>query len=203
MAQANRAGRFVVVDRATGKALVSTETIKTLQFLGTDERGQPVPNPAKDPSPDGTISTNSATNWYPPSYSPATGLFYANISRSFGIYYVYDLTDNPQGWAGGGGNGAGGGDEAQLKALDVKTGQIKWATPTYGGGGVGVLSTAGNVVFTGGSGGFEAFNATTGEPLWVSKIGNVSGSPVTYMLDGRQYVLTPVGGRVAAFVLNE
>jgi alcohol dehydrogenase (cytochrome c) len=203
VAQANRAGRFVVVDRTTGTAVVSTETIKTLQFLGTDERGQPVPNPAKDPSPDGTISTNSATNWYPPSYSPLTGLFYANISRSFGIYYVYDLTDNPQGWAGGGGGGGGGGDEAQLKAMDVKTGKIKWATPTYGGGGVGVLSTAGNVVFTGGSGGFEAFNATTGEPLWVSKIGNVSGSPVTYMLDGRQYVLTPVGGRVAAFVLNE
>ena len=71
MAQANRAGRFVVVDRTTGKALVSTEYIKTKQFLGTDERGQPVPNPAKDPTPAGTISTNSGTNWYPPGLQPA------------------------------------------------------------------------------------------------------------------------------------
>ena len=79
VAQAARSGKFVVLDRATGKAVVSSEFIKTLQFLGTDERGQPVPNPAKDPTPDGTISTGSATNWYAPTYSPQTQLFLSLI----------------------------------------------------------------------------------------------------------------------------
>ncbi len=203
MAQANRAGRFVVVDRTTGKAVVSTEYIKTKQFLGTDERGQPVPNQAKDPTPDGTISTNSATNWYPAAYNPMTQLFYVNASRSFGIYYVYDLTDNPMGWGGaGGGGGAPGGEPPSVKAIDVKTGQIKWSTPRFGGGG-GLTTTAGNLVFGGASGGLQAFNATTGEPLWVGKIGNVSNGPITYMLDGKQYVVVGAGARLAAFVLNE
>jgi alcohol dehydrogenase (cytochrome c) len=202
MAQANRAGRFVVVDRATGKAVVSTEYIKTKQFLGTDERGQPTPNPAKDPTPDGTISTNSATNWYPPAYSPITRLFYVNASRSFGIYYVYDLSDNPLGWGGGGGAG-GPGSDSTIKAIDVTTGQIKWSTPRYGGGNSGLLATAGNLVFGGNSGGLQAYNATTGEPLWVGKVGSISNGPMTFMLDGEQYVLAAAGGRVVAFVYHE
>src|SRR6185436_3913580 len=179
-----------------------TEYIKTKQFLGTDERGQPVPNLAKDPTPDGTISTNSGTNWIPPAYNPQTGLFYVNASRSFGIYYVYDLTDNPMGWGGGGPSGGGPGGGAALKAIDVKPGQIKWATNRYGGGG-GLMTTAGNLVFGGGSGGLEAFNDTTGEPLWVGKVGGLTNGAITYMLDGKQYVLGAFGTRVVAFVFNE
>jgi alcohol dehydrogenase (cytochrome c) len=203
MVQANRAGWFVVVDRSTGRALVSTEYIKTKQFLGTDERGQPIPNEAKDPSPDGTISTNSATNWFPPAYNPMTELFYVNAARSFGIYYVYDLTDNPMGWGGGGGGGGAPGSEPpSVKAIDVRTGKIRWATPRFGGGG-GLMTTAGNLVFGGASGGLQAFNATTGEPLWVAKVGNVSNGPMTYLLDDRQYVVAGVGNRLFAFVYNE
>ncbi len=202
MAQANRAGRFVVVDRTTGKALVSTEFIKTKQFLGVDERGQPIPNPAKDPTPDGSISTNSATNWPPPAYNPMTGLFYTGASRSFGIYYTYDLSDNPAGWGGGGGGAAGGGNDSYIKALDVKTGAEKWATNRFGGGG-GLLTTAGNLVFGGGSGGLAAYNATTGEPLWVGKVGALTNGPITYLLDGKQYVLGAMGTRIVSFVYNE
>jgi alcohol dehydrogenase (cytochrome c) len=202
VAQANRAGRFVVIDRTTGKALVSTEFIKTLQFLGTDERGQPVPNLAKDPTPDGTLSTNSATNWYPPAYNPQTGLFYVNAARSVGIYYVYDTSDNPMGWGGGGGGGAGT-EEASIKAIDVLTGKIRWMTPKYGGGNGGLLTTAGNLVFGSGSGGIQAYNATTGTPLWSSRVGTISNGIITYLLDGRQYVLAGVGNNLMAFVLNE
>jgi alcohol dehydrogenase (cytochrome c) len=203
VAQALRNGKFFVIDRTTGKGVVSNEFIKTKQFLGYDAKGQPIPNPAKDPAPDGTISTNSATNWYPASYSPLTGLFYVNASRSFGIYYVYDLSDNPQGWGGGGGNGGAPGGEALLEAVDVKTGQIKWATPRYGGGSSGVLSTAGNLVFGSGSGGLAAYNATTGTPLWASRVGNITNGPITYLLDGRQYVTAAAGTQLYSFVLNE
>ena len=204
VAKAARNGKFHVLDRATGKAVVSSEFVKTLQFLGDDERGQPIPNPAKDPTPDGNISTGSATNWYAPSYSPLTQLFYVNAQRTVGIYYVYDLDDNPMGWGGGGGGGGGGGsEEPTLKAIDVLTGKVRWQTPRYGGGNAGVLSTAGNLVFSSGSGGIQAYNATTGQPLWASKIGTVANAIITYLLDDKQYVLCAVGNQLFAFTLNE
>ena len=116
-----------------------------------------------------------------------------NATRSLGIYYVYDLVDE-MGWAGGGGGGGTDGD-ALLEALDVKTGKIKWAVPRNGGGTSGLLSTAGNLVFGSGSGGLAAYNATTGETLWASRIGGVTNGPITYLLDGRQYVLAAAGAR--------
>ncbi len=123
-----------------------------------------------------------------------------NATRSLGIYYVYDLVD-PMGWAGGGGGGGVNGD-AVLEALDVKTGKVKWAVPRYGGGTSGLLSTAGNLVFGSGSGGLAGYNSTTGETLWASRIGNVSNGPITYLLDGRQYVLAAADGSLWAFVMN-
>jgi alcohol dehydrogenase (cytochrome c) len=72
-----------------------------------------------------------------------------------------------------------------------------------GGGGGGVLATAGGLVFTGDAGGsLVAYHASTGVPLWHSRIGNISNAPITYMLDGRQYVLVATGERLYAFVLN-
>jgi alcohol dehydrogenase (cytochrome c) len=65
------------------------------------------------------------------------------------------------------------------------------------------MTTAGNLVFGGASGGLQAFNATTGEPLWVGKVGNITNGPMTYMLDDRQYVVAGAGFRLVAFVLNE
>ena len=202
VAQALRSGGFFVLDRTNGKAVVSSSIIKDVKnFKGFDAKGEPIPNPASFPSPNGAIATNSATNWYPPSYSPLTGLFYVNASRSLGIYYVYDLSDSPMGWGGGGGGGVN--DDAVLEAMDVKTGKIKWAVPRYGGGTSGLLSTAGNLVFGSGSGGLAAYNATTGDVLWASRIGNVTNGPITYLLDGRQYVLAAADGRMWAFIMNE
>ena len=69
-----------------------------------------------------------------------------------------------------------------------------------GGGGGGVLATAGDLVFTGDAGGnFVAFDATNGIPLWHSRIGSISNAPQTYLLDGRQHVLAAVGD-IALFV---
>ena len=83
------------------------------------------------------------------------------------------------------------------------TGKIRWQTPRYGGGSSGLLSTAGNLVFGSGSGGLQAYTATTGEPLWASRVGNISNAPITFLLDNRQYVVAAVGARVMAFVMNE
>jgi alcohol dehydrogenase (cytochrome c) len=203
IAQAARNGHFFLLDRTDGKAIVSAEYIKTNWSSGYDKRGQPIPNPAKRPQPDGALvvpDQGGATNWYSPSFSPDTGLFYVNANRAFSVYYIYDASDNPMGW---GGTDRGGYTEpGQLKAIDYKTGKIAWSVPRYGSNS-GLLSTAGGVVFGSGSGGLQAYRATNGEALWHSRIGDISNGPITYELDGLQYVIAASGSRLAAFVLNE
>ena len=80
---------------------------------------------------------------------------------------------------------------------------MRWSHPLDAINRGGLLSTAGNVLFTGGSGGLEALNATTGDALWHSRIGFVSNGPVTYELDGLQYVVAAAGTSLYAFVLNK
>jgi len=71
-----------------------------------------------------------------------------------------------------------------------------------GGGPTGMLTTAGGLVFSGdGAGNLVALDAASGKPLWRSRVGNVSNAPQTYMLDGKQYLLTAVGDMLAAFVI--
>ena len=204
IAQASRNGKFFVLDRATGKAVVSSEYIKTNWSLGHDDQGVPIPNPAKHPQVAGALVTpnqGGATNWYPPSFSPQTGLFYVNANRAFSVWYLYDVSENPMGW---GGTDRGGYTEPlQLKAIDYKTGAIRWSIPRYGGNS-GLLSTAGNVLFGSAAGGIGAYNAATGEALWNSRLGNsVTNGPITYQLDGLQYVVAGAGSRLVAFVLNQ
>lgn len=204
IAQAARNGHFFVLDRTNGKAIVSTEFVKTNWSLGYDKRGQPIPNPAKMPQIDGALvspNQGGATNWFSPSFSPKTGLFYVNASRAFSVYYIYDPSDNPAGW---GGTDRGGWSESMLQAIDYRTGEIRWSHPWDSGGRTGILSTAGNVLFTGGSAGFTALDATTGDFLWASRLGSaVSNGPITYELDGLQYVVVAAGSSLAAFVLNK
>jgi alcohol dehydrogenase (cytochrome c) len=199
---ASRNGHFFVLDRATGKNLVSSEYVKTNSSLGYDEKGQPIPNPAKRPQVAGALVTpnqGGATNWFSPSFSPLTGLFYVNASRAFSVWYIYDASDDPMGW--GGTDRGGYAEQGQLKAIDYRTGKIRWSVPRYGGNS-GLLTTAGNVLFGSGAIGLAAYDATTGTALWDSRIGNVTNGPITYELDGRQYVVAGAGGRMAAFVLN-
>jgi len=204
IAQASRNGKFFVLDRATGKAIVSSEYIKTNWSLGYDERGQPVPNPEKRPQIAGALVTpnqGGATNWFPPSFSPLTGLFYVNATRAFSVWYIYDASDNPMGW--GGTDRGGYAEQPQLTAIDYKTGRIRWSIPRYGSNS-GILTTAGNVLFNAAAGGIGAYNATTGEPLWNAGMGaSVTNGPMTYELDDRQYVVAGAGNRLVAFVLNQ
>jgi len=204
MAQASRNGKFFVLDRATGRSIVSTEFIKTnWSFARRDERGQPIPNPEKRPQIAGALVTpnqGGATNWFSPTFSPQTGLFYVNATRAFSVWYIYDPSDNPMGW--GGTDRGGYAEQGQLKAIDYKTGEIRWSIPRHGGNS-GLLSTAGNVIFGSAASGIGAYNATTGAPLWNSRIGGVTNGPITYELDGQQYVVAAAGSRFVAFVLNE
>ena len=204
LAQASRNGQFFLLDRTNGKAVVSSEYIKTNWMLDYDAKGQPIPNPEKRPQIAGALVTpnqGGATNWFPPSFSPQTGLFYVNATRAFSVWYIYDASENPMGW--GGTDRGGYAEQPQLKAIDYKTGKIRWSIPRYGGNS-GLLTTAGNVLFNAAAAGIGAYNATTGEPLWNARIGNsVTNGPITYELDGLQYVIAGAGGRLVAFVLNQ
>ncbi|MBV8864700.1 MAG: acido-empty-quinoprotein group A, partial [Acidobacteriaceae bacterium] len=134
LAQASRNGYFFVLDRTNGKNVVTSEFVKTNWAKGVDSKGQPIPNPAKEPQVDGALvspNQGGATNWPPPSFSPATGLFYVNATRAFSEYYVFDDTEKPEGWSG---NDRGGSAQSMLQALDYKTGKIRWSHKWEGSG---------------------------------------------------------------------
>ncbi len=204
LAQASRNGYFFVLDRTNGQNLITSEFVKTNWAKGLDSKGQPIPNPAKQPQLDGALvspNQGGAANWPPPSFNPETGLFYVNASRAYSVYYIFDPDDNPQGW---GGTDRGGWSEAMLQAVDYKTGKIRWSHKWEGGGArSGVLSTAGNLVFAGdASNNFVALDARTGVPLWHANLGSsVSNGPMTYELDGTQYLVVGAGDTLYAFVM--
>jgi len=200
-----RNGWFFTLDRATGKAIVSKDYVKTNWAKGIDSRGQPIPNPDKEPQFAGALvspNQGGAANWPPPSFSPDTGLFYVNAARAFSVWYLYDTDDKPEGW---GGTDRGGWAEALLQAIDYKTGAIKWSHKWEGSGGrSGLMSTAGNLLFGGDtSGNFVALNASTGEPLWHANVASsVANAPISYELDGKQYVVVGAGDTLFGFVMN-
>ncbi|MES1258505.1 MAG: acido-empty-quinoprotein group A [Acidobacteriota bacterium] len=206
LAQANRNGYFFLLDRTNGKSLVTVPYLRTMNWsLGTDGRGQPIPNPAKEPSVDGVLvspPTSGATNWPPPSFSPRTGLFYVSTNEAYSLFYLTDPDKRPQGFAGRE-SGLGGGKSALL-AIDYQSGKVAWRhdwrTPS---GPVGILTTAGNLLFTGTGNWFIAFDAVTGRTLWhAGLMSGLTNGPVTYLLDGRQYVVVGAGDALYAFVLN-
>ena len=208
VAQASRNGWFFVLDRATGKNIFSGEYVKTNWTKGVDAKGQPIPNPGKEPQIDGALvspNQGGGQNWPPPSFSPLTGLFYANATRAFSVYYLYENENDekPQGW---GGNDRGSWSEAMLQAIDYRTGKIAWSHKWTGSSGVrsGLLSTAGNVLFAGdASANFVAFDAGKGTPIWHAGLhASISNGPITYALDGAQYVVVGAGDTLYAFVMR-
>jgi alcohol dehydrogenase (cytochrome c) len=187
--------------------LVSTPYVKLNWAKGVDKQGQPIPDPAKQPTVSGSMTITSATNWMSPSYSPATGLFYVNTVEGFAIYYLLDTDPKPSGY---GGTLSGLGTSTRfLKALDVRTGKVRWqheypslngAPPTLG---PGLLSTAGNLVLTGDDqGNLIAYSADQGKILWHFRAGAAqSNGPITYMQDGRQWVVLAAGDTLYAYTL--
>ena len=212
VAQANRNGHFVLLDRVTGEHLLTTRFIDSLNWTkAINAKGQPIRNPSKDASVPGTLvspDTTGATNWPPPSFSPDTGLFYFGARQTFSVMYLTDTDGRPQGWAAAEHGLASVGNA--LDAIDYQTGKIKWSRAlAMGPGGslgnaMGLLSTAGGLLFgNDGGGNFVAYDASTGKPLWHAGLGtNTSNGPQTYLLDGRQHVVVGAGDTLYAFALQ-
>ncbi|HLK62752.1 MAG TPA: acido-empty-quinoprotein group A [Bryobacteraceae bacterium] len=203
--QASRNGYFFVLDRLTGQNLLTTTFGPVNWSTGVDAKGQPIPNKAKDPAQDGRLiapDEGGLTNYRSPSYDPQTGLFIVSAHPSYGVYFTKPA-DGAFGWAGA---DYGVWGKGVLEAIDYQTGKIRW-THDIGpnGSGAGVLTTESGLTFTGdGQGSVLALRTSDGKTLWHAGQGQgMQSSPITYELDGRQYVLTSGGGVMFAWALPE
>jgi alcohol dehydrogenase (cytochrome c) len=207
LAQGSRNGYFFLLDRANGEHLLTAPMIETMNWSkGLNAKGQPVPNPAKESTIDGVLvspPSGGATNWPPPSFDPETGLFYVGTSESFSVFYLTDTDPHPEGY--GAAERAAGGFGGTVRAIDYTTGKTVWSHhwPGGGGGAAGMLTTAGKLLFTGDpSQHLVAFDVTSGKILWHAGLtANVSNGPVTYLLDGQQYLVVGAGDSLYAFTV--
>jgi acido-empty-quinoprotein group A len=207
LAQANRNGYFFLLDRTNGKNVLTAPMIHSMNWSkGVAPNGQPIPDAAKEATIDGVLvspQTGGVTNWPPPSFDPETGLFYVGTEQNYSMFYLTDTDPHPEGW-GAAERDAGrlGGD---LEAIDIKTGKITWDHHyPFSGGAVGILTTAGKLLFTGdGAQHLVAFDPANGDILWHAGLADdLSNGPETYLLDGQQYLVAGAGDSLYAFTVE-
>jgi alcohol dehydrogenase (cytochrome c) len=201
---AQRSGIFYVLDRSSGEFLLAKPFVKKMTWAsGFEQDGTPVLAAGNTPTVDGTKTcpaVRGATNWYAQSYDPQTRLFYVMAAEDCGIYRKAGdvFGNNPDPSDPG---------TRLLRALDIETGAVIWEKLLTGPqetNYTGVLSTAGGLVFHGETGGdFAAVDAKSGKTLWTFR-GNDSwrASPMTYMVDGRQYIAGMDGAVLISFSLG-
>ncbi|MDE0479807.1 MAG: PQQ-dependent dehydrogenase, methanol/ethanol family [Gammaproteobacteria bacterium] len=227
MLWANRNGYFYVLDRTDGEYLLGSPFVRVNWSSGLDENGRPIPTPQPEDMP--TYPGNQGgTNWYPPSWSPRTELFYFSAWEDYATIYEPEESEYVPGRAFLGGGfevltpapgapGVGIGrtnpinnwtDEvghASLKALDPRTGEEVWEFEQFDVSDSGMLTTATDLLFTGGREGYiHALDAVSGELLWKQNLGGqIVMAPITYMIDGVQYLSFISGHVLATFALRD
>lgn len=211
--QGNRNGFFYVLDRTNGKFLAASPFVKKLTWAkGIGPDGRPILGDAWLPTSEGAEicpSMDGASNWMSTAYSPGTGLFYllalekCNVFNKTGEWWK-------QGESFYGGTARPVPAEAPrkyLRAIDPETGKIAWEYEQSGPGGAwgGLLTTASGLVFFGDDdGSFGALDAKTGKPLWHLPLdAHWHASPMTYLVDGKQYIAVAVNSSIMAFGLVE
>jgi len=203
--QTSRNGYFFVLDRTDGSSLLTVPFGPVNWTLGVDKQGRPIPNPAKDPAPDGRLiapDEGGMTNFRSPSFDVKTGLFLVSAHPSYSVYFTKPA-DGTYGWAGA--------DydlwsKGVIEAIDYQTGKIRWThelgtgTPT-----AGILTTASGLLFTGDlKENVLVLETSTGKTLWHAGLGaRISTSPISYELGGRQYVLLSAGTVLFAWALPQ
>ena len=226
MLWANRNGFFYVLDRVSGKFLFGLPFAKVNWASGLDANGRPIQTPpaAGEPTWPGN---QGATNWYTPAWSPRTQLFYFSAWEDYASIYRHEfqkyeagrtftagghrvvtpVPDSPtvgigrrtpiNNWTDAVGHGS-------VIAMDPVTGQRRWTFKQFDVTDSGMLTTATDLLFTGGREGyFYALDARTGKELWRANLGGqIVNGAITYEVDGRQYVAIISGNDLVAFALR-
>jgi len=221
----NRNGFFYVLDRGTGKFLNGKPFVKVTWASGLDANGRPLATP----QPPGTPTfpgIQGGTNWYSPSYSPSTGLFYLSTWEDYSTIFKGVPTDYKNGARFTGGantspipgadNPAGARNgpintytEAMARggvvAIDPATGDKKWKFELHDVNTSGILTTATDLLFVGGREGyFQALDARTGTLLWKQNLGGeIIAGPISFQVDGKQYITIASGNSLFAYSLRE
>jgi alcohol dehydrogenase (cytochrome c) len=227
MLWANRNGMFYVLDRTNGKFLQGTPFVKVNWNSGLDANGRPIQT-RQPPGQPTWPGNQGGTNWYSPSFSPRTELFYVSTWEGYASIYRKEQQEYVPGRSfGGGGAGAvtpvpgapgvrigrttpinnwtDAVGHGTVMALDPKTGQQKWKFEQFDVTDSGILTTASDLLFTGGREGyFHALDARTGDVLWkVALGGQIANGPMTYAIDGKQYVSVISGNSLITFGLRD
>ena len=206
--QANRNGFFYALDRTNGKVLRAKAYTKVTWADGIGADGRPHLTPGQEPTEEGKLACpglGGGHNWQATAYSPQTGLYYFGSSENCqlffktkqgfttGQWYQASTVEAPPNQHGTG----------AILAVDPTTGSTKWRFDLVSSPSAGMLATAGGLVFTGDSQGYLiAFDAQTGKVLWKFQTGgSVSAPPISYMLNGKQYVAVAAGGSMLTFAL--
>ncbi len=206
---AGRNGFFYTLDRTTGKVLVAKPIVHTTWAKAIDASGRPIRLPDMEPSEEGTRicpSQIGGPNWESPSYDPALGLFFVTVREGCAKFFRWAVEYRPGESFRGGVPQRIADDEVDsymaLRAIDPTTADVRWEYRFTTTSGAGVLTTASGLLFTGSSSSLLAVDSRTGKALWNYQTGgNIGAAPVTYMLDGRQYVVIPSGTTLTAFAL--
>ena len=227
MLWANRNGFYYVLDRTTGRFLTGRPFVTVNWAEGLDDNGRPVETPQPPGAPT-YPGVQGGTNWYSPSYSPRTEMMYIPAWESYASVFdaqpqeyapgrpfvggrprtaqpvpdaptVPGLTRGPVNtWTAAAGSGA-------VVALDALTGEQRWKFEMTDVTSSGILTTASDLLFTGArSGYFQALDARSGDLLWrVSLGGQIVNGPMTYAVDGKQYVAVIAGSSLSTFALRD
>lgn len=194
---ADRNGFFYVFDRTNGKLLLAEKFIRKLTWAsGIGADGKPVRVKERDIS-----CPDHATNWHSTAFSHTTRLYYVMATEKCVVRLSPGSwkTERPREDPG----------TRYLRALDIETGKIVWEIPqlgpTDGKRVAGVLGTAGGILFYGdASGHFVAVDERDGKTLWKVPLNAIiKTSPMSFAVDGKQYVALAVGSNVMCFGLTE
>jgi alcohol dehydrogenase (cytochrome c) len=209
LVQANRNAFYYVLDRQTGQFLTGKAFAHQTWANGLDDNGHPMVKPGTDPTPEGTYvcpDAQGATNFAAPSYDPKTRLFFVAVREACAVYS--SKTREPEPGAGYTGTGQRldelVGAPGAIRALDPVSGDARWNFPIQdGSSAAGVLATAGGVVFAAVSdGNLIALDAAHGKFLWHYQAGErIRSSPVSYAVDGKQYIAITAGSVLFSFAL--
>ena len=208
LATANRNGFYYVLDRKTGEFLAGAAYAKQTWAKGLDAKGRPIVIPGKEPTEKGNLvypSLQGATNWYSPSFSKLTGLFYVAVREMGSLYFKKEVDYKPGEYFMGGGEQLLPGDNAYgaVKALDAATGETKWTFKLQSPPWSGVLATAGGLVFGGTiEGNFFALDAATGKSKWQFQTGGqIISNPMSFSVNGQQRIAIATGNSLIVFGL--